>query len=1059
MVKKYPAYSVLMSVYCKDKPEWLTQSIDSILAQTIQPAEFVIIKDGPVTQELNDILNNYEKEKPKLFNIIQLDNNLGLGPALKIGVENCHNEYIARIDADDYAVPTRIEKQLAIFKRHPELGLVGSNVEEFSDTIDNIISHVVLPENHEEIYAFSKKRCPFRHPSLLYKKTAVLKAGNYRAYHLCEDYDLYTRLLQTGCKCFNIQEPLTYMRVDKDFYKRRGGIKYLKSILKFKREQAKTGFFSKKDYIISAAPHIIVCLMPNKLRDWTYRNLLRTKTNRNASASSNVKSYIKSKAFRKLLLYIAIVFPLLCENILSTSLGDTNSKFLSVLACIAILIISIKYYITHRAIRIDAFFVIMLLLILLHSIITFFVAPKGLAIATNNNMITPYGLIGYFMLFVLIDICSKDKNDLILLFKAMTIVMTIAVFANILITGDLHIANNVATFSEAIKTRYTNSRKWLFGHRNLIFIHHLMWLLVTFIYYKLRNKNYKKMFLIQMGITIAVSLLSWNSTMMLTSFVIFILYIVKFNIFKKVNILHFLAIYLIAEIGIVFLRLQSFFSFIIKDILHRSLTFTGRTTVWDYYIKQFSDGGIMQKLFGNSGITELRANTHNMFLGLLSFTGVIGTLLYFGLVLLSVRQLWRNRKEDSARFISIIIFGFLINALTMEFYLQPLFAFFIGYKVQQFSYPPTNKAKVLKSEKIKILYMINFLNDGGPSRVLENIIKGLDRKKYDIYILTLVNQNSAHAIETFSKYNLKIIALDYDKKLLSVLKKKRAITETIRSISPDIIHVHGIVSTLLISISNIKCTKISTIHNNMFEDYRFTYGDKKGALYSMIHLIANKRFNKIICCSRSSYDAIKNFNKNTTFILNGIDPSVPISNRSKIRASIRNELKIKQDAFVYMYCGVINQRKRVVELIKLFNSTLTKDEYLIIVGNGALIQEAKKAASNDKIIFTGFKENTIDYMLAADAYVSNSASEGLSISIIEALSCGMPLLLSDIPSHKECFEIDKQAYIGETFNQKNFIQSKSNLRRHKINPGEIIAFQNRYLSSDVMSHKYSQYYK
>ncbi len=273
--KEYPPYSVLMSVYHKDNPEWLKQSIESILAQTVQPTEFVIIKDGPVTPEIGKVLNSYKKKQPKLFNVVQLKENIGLGLALKAGIEHCHNEYIARMDADDYAVPKRIEKQLNTFEKYPELDLVGSNVEEFNGTIDNVISHVTLPEKQQQIYSFAKKRCPFRHPSLLYKKSAILKAGNYRSYHLCEDYDLYTRLLQTSCKCYNIQEPLTYMRVDKDFYKRRGGIKYLKSILKFKKEQVATGFFSKKDYIVSAMPHIVTCLMPNSLRDWTYRNLLR----------------------------------------------------------------------------------------------------------------------------------------------------------------------------------------------------------------------------------------------------------------------------------------------------------------------------------------------------------------------------------------------------------------------------------------------------------------------------------------------------------------------------------------------------------------------------------------------------------------------------------------------------------------------------------------------------------------------------------------------------------------------------------------------------------------
>ncbi len=276
-VDKYPKYSVLMSVYYKEKPEWLDYSIDSMLKQTIFPDEFVLVEDGPLTPELDSVVEKYVKKYPKLFNIVKIKKNGGLGPALKKGVEACSNEYIARMDSDDYSVPNRIEKQFEIFKKNPELGLVGTNVDEFNGTIKNVSCHVILPETQSDIYKFSKKRCPFRHPSLLYKKSEVLKAGNYREFYLCEDYDLYVRMLTAGCKCYNIQEPLVYMRIGKDFYKRRGGWKYMKTILKFKNEQLKTGYFSLFDYMRSTIPHIIVCLLPNSLRDWIYRNLLRKK--------------------------------------------------------------------------------------------------------------------------------------------------------------------------------------------------------------------------------------------------------------------------------------------------------------------------------------------------------------------------------------------------------------------------------------------------------------------------------------------------------------------------------------------------------------------------------------------------------------------------------------------------------------------------------------------------------------------------------------------------------------------------------------------------------------
>ena len=270
-------YSVLMSVYYKEKPEWLKYSIESMLEQTIFPDEIVLVKDGPLTPELDEVIKNFENENPALFNIIKLEKNVGLGPALEIGILKCRNEFVARMDTDDYSVPNRIEKQFEIYEKYPELGMVGTNVDEFENNIDEVQCHVILPETPEEIYKFSKRRCPFRQPSLLYKKSEVLKAGNYRKFYLFEDYDLYVRMLRNNCKCYNIQEPFVYVRVNKDFYKRRGGIKYLKTILKFKNEQLRIGYFSLIDYIISTAPHIVVCLIPNNMRDYIYRNFLRKK--------------------------------------------------------------------------------------------------------------------------------------------------------------------------------------------------------------------------------------------------------------------------------------------------------------------------------------------------------------------------------------------------------------------------------------------------------------------------------------------------------------------------------------------------------------------------------------------------------------------------------------------------------------------------------------------------------------------------------------------------------------------------------------------------------------
>lgn len=270
-------YSVLMSVYYKERPEWLDEAIKSMLTQTLPPNEFVIIKDGKLTAKLDGVIDKYVNGYPDLFNVVELESNCGLGVALSKGVEACKNDIIARMDSDDIALPERCEREMKCLADDSSLQIVGSSVMEFCESVDNTISFRKLPETNDEINAFARKRCPFAHPSVMYRKQAVLDAGNYRHYPYFEDYDLWIRMLQKGNKCINLSDCLVYMRVNDDFYKRRGGVRYLKNVLKFKKEQYKSGFYSFKDYVISAGSHTIVCLMPNFLRDFVYKKMLRKK--------------------------------------------------------------------------------------------------------------------------------------------------------------------------------------------------------------------------------------------------------------------------------------------------------------------------------------------------------------------------------------------------------------------------------------------------------------------------------------------------------------------------------------------------------------------------------------------------------------------------------------------------------------------------------------------------------------------------------------------------------------------------------------------------------------
>lgn len=272
-MKKYNKYTFLMSVYYKDEPKWLEESINSMLEQTVLPDEILILKDGKLPKELEEVLEKYKNNK--IIKIIGFEKNRGLGPVLADGVKLAKNELIARMDSDDISDKQRCEKQLEKFNQDNELDIVGGNVIEFIDSIDNVISIKIVPKDNLQIYQYSKKRNPFNHPTVMYKKKKVIEAGNYKDNLRYEDYDLWIRMLMKGMKGYNIQENLVYMRVGDDFYNRRGGIKYLKTILHFRKKQYERGFYTKSEYIKSIIPHIIISIIPNNIRKIVYKKMLR----------------------------------------------------------------------------------------------------------------------------------------------------------------------------------------------------------------------------------------------------------------------------------------------------------------------------------------------------------------------------------------------------------------------------------------------------------------------------------------------------------------------------------------------------------------------------------------------------------------------------------------------------------------------------------------------------------------------------------------------------------------------------------------------------------------
>lgn len=266
-------YDVLMSVYAADTPEWLSIAIDSMISQTIPPSSFVLVVDGPVGMDLNQVIIEYDSKYPGLFRVVRLDENVGLGPALNAGLSFCVSQVIARMDADDWSSPDRCEKQL--IKLQEGFDMVGCNISEFENDVNVCRSVRLMPETHEEIVSFSHRRSPFPHPGFMVRRCALSAVGGYRSVRFAEDYDLFLRLLSEGYRGWNIQESLVHMRVNNDAYRRRGGLTYLCDMLSFNILQYREGRVSFKDFIARSSANVIVSILPNNLRDWIYRKVLR----------------------------------------------------------------------------------------------------------------------------------------------------------------------------------------------------------------------------------------------------------------------------------------------------------------------------------------------------------------------------------------------------------------------------------------------------------------------------------------------------------------------------------------------------------------------------------------------------------------------------------------------------------------------------------------------------------------------------------------------------------------------------------------------------------------
>lgn len=374
----------------------------------------------------------------------------------------------------------------------------------------------------------------------------------------------------------------------------------------------------------------------------------------------------------------------------------------------------------------------------------------------------------------------------------------------------------------------------------------------------------------------------------------------------------------------------------------------------------------------------------------------------------------------------------------------------ISYGLRKFIFEKSKERDCC--EVIRIAYVINYIVKNGPSSVVLNLINNLNREQYDVSLITLFSGNDPEVVAKLKENGISVYECTTLSRMKCLLGQSKEFDDTVRSGRFDILHTHGLIPDIVSSKLNVPTKKISTLHNNMYEDYLDSYGWVKSRIFIALHLNALKKLNKCVCCSESVYRVMREKLNNTTFIRNGIAPV-------HARLSVTREgLDIPNEARVFLYAGVLNTRKNIVWLIEKFVQWHNENEYLLVLGEGDKAANCKMKA-DDHVRMLGFQLDPIAYMNISDVYISASNSEGFSISVLEALSCGLGLFLSDIPSHREVVKMGRDVYLGETFDTVSFEAKLNLLRKEKLDKEKIVAFQRKNLSASGMAEAYQREYK
>ena len=267
-------FSVLISLYGRERPEYLRACLESLCAQTLPADEVVLVFDGALSEDLEAAVSDFQAALP--LNIVRLPENVGLGRALDAGLRHCSHEWVFRMDSDDICLPQRFAEQCAYLAAHPDIRLLGAQIEEFDGNPGQARSLRRVPCDDAAIRRFAQWRNPFNHMTAAYTRSAVASAGGYRHHPYMEDYNLWLRMLASGVRAANSDSVLVRARAGTAMMARRRGWHYVQSEWQLFRLKRQLRFQAALPALYCFALRALPRLLPAALLEKLYRIVRRT---------------------------------------------------------------------------------------------------------------------------------------------------------------------------------------------------------------------------------------------------------------------------------------------------------------------------------------------------------------------------------------------------------------------------------------------------------------------------------------------------------------------------------------------------------------------------------------------------------------------------------------------------------------------------------------------------------------------------------------------------------------------------------------------------------------